>query len=121
MQAIELIVRDDFLAQYNISIDTSDVMKYMRKATRVWTLEFEKGHKFYGKYYNVMNFKENFAVELAEVITSRGFCYSFNIVDAIDLLRTEKYEKLLINYLRKFMNFFLVQALQKFSTTQDLF
>jgi hypothetical protein len=38
MQAVELMTNDDFLAQYNLSLDTSDIMDYMKKAMRVWTL-----------------------------------------------------------------------------------
>lgn len=90
MQAIELIARDDFLAQYNVSIDTSDVIEYMRKAIRVWDLQ-GKYDKNLGTYSHEMNFKDKYLIEFAEIITSNGFCYSFNIADAKDILKLEKY------------------------------
>lgn len=90
MQAIELMTHDDFLLQYNISIDTSDVVDYMRKAIRVWTLDHEVYISKFGEYYHKMSFKNLFFVELAEILTSRGFCYSFNIADASQVIKLEK-------------------------------
>jgi hypothetical protein len=90
MQAIELITNDDFLAQYNLTIDTSDVVDYMRKAIRVWTLEFQKRIKDFGGYDHEMQFANQFGVYLAEILTSRGFCFSFNVVDAQELFRLEE-------------------------------
>jgi hypothetical protein len=38
---------------------------------------------------------------MAEVITPTGFCYSFNIIDADELLKTEKFvDKTSINLLK---------------------
>lgn len=38
MLAVELMTDDEFLINYNVSIDTNDIMEYMKKAMRVWTL-----------------------------------------------------------------------------------
>jgi hypothetical protein len=38
MLAVELMRDDEFLIHYNVSIDTSDIMDYMKKAMRIWWL-----------------------------------------------------------------------------------
>jgi hypothetical protein len=90
MQAIELATGDDFLAKYNLSIDTSDVIEYMRKATRIWTLNDGDRPKDLGEYYHCADFMLKFKLITAEVITQRGFCYSFNIAEPSQLFRLEK-------------------------------
>lgn len=88
MQAIELVENDDFLFQFNVSIDTSDLMDYIRNTTRRWHLnEYDW---VLGTFYNNMDFKKKFSIWLVEIITYRGFCYSFNIVDAAELFKIEK-------------------------------
>lgn len=96
MQAIELITKDNFLEQFNISIDTSDIMYYMKKAMHVWfdSDYYENYEDFEEKeytYYNEIHFMYRFQVEFAEIITSKGFCYSFNIGDASNLFHLERF------------------------------
>jgi hypothetical protein len=89
MQAIELQTHDDFLAQYNLTIDTSDVIEYMKKARRIWNSPYKKYLDGLGTFYTYVDFKNQFSIDLAEILTSDGFCYSFNIVDASELLKLE--------------------------------
>jgi hypothetical protein len=95
MQAIELATGDDFLANYNVSIDTSDVIEYMRKATRIWTSKLGESDEILGQYHHWADFILQFKLIMAEVITQRGFCYSFNIAEPSQLFRLEKYAALL--------------------------
>jgi hypothetical protein len=90
MQAIELVARDDFLFRFNVSIDTSDLIDYLHKATLNWnptTFEYTRES---GSYTHYIDFMQKFVVPLAEIMTSRGFCYSFNIVDASELFHLER-------------------------------
>lgn len=82
LQAFGLIIRDSFLGNYNVSVDTSDVTDYMRKLITDWMNP---------NYYNFASFLDRFAVDLAEIITAWGFCYSFNVADAANLFRLERY------------------------------
>lgn len=81
LQAFGLIIRDNFLGKYNVSIDTSDVTDYMHKLITDW---------MHPNYYNFASFLDRIAIDMAEVITAWGFCYSFNIVDAAELYHLEK-------------------------------
>jgi hypothetical protein len=45
-----------------------------------------------GSYYHDVHFAQRYHVQMAEVITSEGFCYSFNIVEPEKLLNLEEFE-----------------------------
>jgi len=82
MQAIALVTNDKFLLSYNISIDTSDVVEYIRKLDRPM-----HGRLFDSEFY----FLEQFIVNLTEVFTHRGVCYDFNIVDSSKLFHLDRF------------------------------
>jgi len=81
MQAIALVTNDKFLLDYNISIDASDVVDYMHKLERQW---FGKG------FQPAVYFLERYAVNYTKVISHRGICYDFNIVDASELFHLDR-------------------------------
>lgn len=81
MQAFGLIIRDNFLADYNVSVDANDVTDYMHKLIPDWRDRWN---------YNEASFLDYYDVDLAEVITAWGFCYTFNIIDARELIDLEK-------------------------------
>lgn len=84
MQAIALILNDDFLLSYNLSIDVSDVIDYIRNLTWKWAKK-DSG------IYQEADFDDYFGINFAEIIGPYGFCYTFNIIDAEDLFHLEKY------------------------------
>jgi hypothetical protein len=91
MQAIELVTNDDFLAQFNLTIDTSDVVDYMRLARREWYIEDGKFIRPLGRFAHEFYFMERNKAKVHEVLTSRGFCYSFNIAPPSEVLQLERY------------------------------
>lgn len=78
MQVIALIHNDDFLLQFNVSIDTKDVLTYIRNMTFDWS-----------KNYRYAHFDDRFAIEYSEIIGPYGFCYTFNIIEANDLFELQ--------------------------------
>jgi len=82
MQAIALVTNDKFLLNFNISIDTSDVVDYMHKLERQW---------FGNNYFPAVYFLERYAVNFTKVISHRGICYDFNIVDASELFHLDRF------------------------------
>lgn len=90
MQAIGLVVKDDFLANYNISIDANDVVDYIVALKRYWHTEKSDVDPYYGDFRNEMDFANQFGVALAEIITPWGFCYCFNVIDADKLFHLDR-------------------------------
>lgn len=88
MQAVSLVAKDDFLTKYNITINADDVVDYLVKLKRFW--HTEKWIKNYGHFANKMDFANEFGVSIAEIITPWGFCYCFNVIDAIELFRLDR-------------------------------
>jgi hypothetical protein len=72
MQAIALVTGDKFLIPYNLTIDTGDVLDYMKALLLEW---------FSKKFLRMADFDDNYGIDIAEIIGPSGFCYSFNIVD----------------------------------------
>lgn len=92
MHAVEIVTDDNVLLQRNISVDTSDLIDYIRKASRIWTdpdVEVYENTGFINFKHQV-DFKNKYWVDFAEVLTEKGFCYSSNIVDAAEMFRLEK-------------------------------
>lgn len=88
MQAVGLVAKDDFLTNFNISIDANDVVDYIVALKRTWHADFwtEK----YGGFDNQMDFANEYGVVLAEIITPWGFCYCFNLIDADKLFHLDR-------------------------------
>lgn len=80
MQAVGLANRDDFLARHNVSVDTDDLVDYIRKLTFVWK-QF--------KLYHFMSFDDILGVDFAEILGPSGFCYNFNLIGAEELYHLE--------------------------------
>jgi hypothetical protein len=80
MQAIALVTDDNFLEQFNLTIDTDDILTYLEKLHMPWEIPgFTRGahfDDFYGVFY-------------AKIIGSAGFCYDFNMIEAQDLFNLD--------------------------------
>jgi hypothetical protein len=75
MQAVALVTGDEFLVQYNLTIDSSDVYDYMSELRFNW-------HKFDHAY--IASFDNYYGVDFAEIFGPTGFCYNFNMPEADD-------------------------------------
>jgi hypothetical protein len=80
MQAIGLVTNDDFLVPYNLSIETYDVLNYIKILTWDWD----------GAMMHTIHFDDYYGIDFAEIIGQSGFCYNFNMVNASDLFHLEK-------------------------------
>jgi hypothetical protein len=76
MQAVSLVTGDEFLIPYNLTIDTEDVLDYIRKLLLEWNDNLVSKNA---------DFDDKFGVDFAEVIGSSGFCYNFNMADANEI------------------------------------
>jgi hypothetical protein len=82
MQAVGLTANDDFLVQYNLTIDTSDVQKYIMKLNYNFSANGIKS-------FNHAFFDEYFDVRFSKIAGQSGFCYTFNMVEARKLFDLE--------------------------------
>jgi hypothetical protein len=80
MQAIALVTGDEFLLQYNSTIDTEDVLDFM--------LELHTNWSQYG-FTKYAHFDDYYGIDFALVIGSAGFCYNFNMINAGELFNLE--------------------------------
>jgi hypothetical protein len=80
MQAIGLVLGDEFLLQYNFSIDTTDVATYIKNLTWDWNTD---------EHNHMSDFDDYWQPRFSEILGPYGFCYSFNIVDAEELFNLE--------------------------------
>jgi hypothetical protein len=87
MQAIALVTGDEFLAPFNLTIDTDDVLDYMLKL-----LSRPKQIGYLRDYH----FDDSFGIDFAVIVGSSGFCFSFNVVNAEELFNLEKYSLLFV-------------------------
>ncbi|CAO1412869.1 unnamed protein product [Diamesa serratosioi] len=91
MQAIGLVMDDDilinYLNDYNITIPTDDLMDYILILNRF--IRWEMSASFAKKY----------SINFAKIITPWGYCSTFNILDAKDLLNLNNTSEL-FNYAR---------------------
>jgi hypothetical protein len=76
MQAIALVTGDDFLLSFNLTIDTGNVLDYLRKLLVPWKHE---------SYARSAHFDDYYGVDFATTLGPTGFCYNFNMIDAQDL------------------------------------
>jgi hypothetical protein len=83
MQAIASVTGDEFLVPYNLTMDTGDVLDFIRDLYTPWD---RKG------FTNKAIFEENFAVSLTSIISHAGFCHNFNIANAEELLNLDLFE-----------------------------
>jgi hypothetical protein len=91
MQAVGLVVGDDFLVKYNLTIDTDDIIELIRNLTYDWDPEN-------GKVAQYIDFNDYFGTEFAEILGPFGFCNSFNIVDAEELFNLEMFVLNFLNF-----------------------
>lgn len=94
MHAIGLVMNDDFLLNYlidyNITIPTDDLMDYISQLNPHFRWRVEA------------SFMKKYGINFAKIITPWGYCNTFNILDAKDLLHLNKYN--LQHYLSKIFN-----------------
>jgi hypothetical protein len=76
MQATALVTGDEFLLNYNIDIDASDVTDYILNLTWDWS-----AHRSYRNKFTHIHFDDYWTVYFSELITPYGFCYTFNNPD----------------------------------------
>lgn len=77
MHAIGLLINDDFLLQFNLSLTTENIMDSLHAVEGIWN---EHEGSFIKKY----------SLEFAKIITPYGFCYTFNSLNADDLFDFNK-------------------------------
>jgi hypothetical protein len=82
MQAVALVTGDEFLVQYNLTIDAEDVLDYIKNQLYDWT---EFGCR------SEAEFDDRFKAHLALIPGPSGYCYNFNLADGSDLFHLEKY------------------------------
>jgi hypothetical protein len=82
MQAIALVTGDDFLVSYNLTIDTENVLNYLKNLLVPWDED---------SYVRKANFDDFYGVDFATTLGSTGFCYNFNMIDAQDLFNLDTF------------------------------
>jgi hypothetical protein len=85
MQAIALVTGDEFLVPYNLTVDTKDVLVYMRDLFTVWTID--------GISKSAI-FERNYAAYLTAIVSHAGFCHNFNMIKAEEILNLDLFENL---------------------------
>jgi acid-sensing ion channel, other len=83
MQAVALVTGDEFLADFNLTIDTADVLEYMGNLTWNWRKIS----------LPLIDFDDQYGIEFAQIVTPSGVCENFNLILANDLLNTKKLPK----------------------------
>lgn len=81
IQAIGLVTSDDFLARYNLTVETDDVLGYIKNLTWDWNSR---------KLIHMIHFDDHYGIDFAEMIGPTGFCYNFNMVEAWKILYLDK-------------------------------
>jgi hypothetical protein len=81
MQVVSLVTGDAFLSGYNITVDTTDFLKYLRKLTWEWNQ---------GNLMHEMGFDDSFGMYFAEIIGYSGYCYNFNMLFSHDLFHLQQ-------------------------------
>jgi hypothetical protein len=78
MQAVALVTGDDFLVPFNLTIDTADVLSYIDKLSYKWDY-----------WNNFATFDDFFGIDFASMIGPAGFCFNFNMIDALELFHLD--------------------------------
>lgn len=81
MQAVALMTGDDFLLSFNLTIDTSDVLVYIKDLAYNWT---EHGVN------NEMFFDDHYQTTFAPIVGPSGICFNFNMVNSSRLFHMDK-------------------------------
>jgi hypothetical protein len=81
MQAIGLVTGDEFLLPFNLTIDTDDVLKYIKQLTWDWTNPSLR-HAIHFDYF--------YSVDFTEIVGAHGFCFNFNMVDTDELFHLDR-------------------------------
>jgi acid-sensing ion channel, other len=76
---VALVTSDEFLADFNLTIDTADVLEYIRNLTWIWR----------GIGLPSIDFDDQYGIEFAQIVTPSGLCENFNLILANDLFNTE--------------------------------
>jgi hypothetical protein len=95
LQAISLVISDDFLLKYNISrIPTDDIAEQIEE----FTMSLRK-------IIVTSTFSDIFAVVLSKVAGPSGVCYNFNMVDAQNLFKNIKKAPKMFKYVHNILYF----------------
>lgn len=78
LQVISLIENDDLFENANVSISTDDFFKILKKFTNFWR-KFMNEDRAKGQ---AARWTGLWSVELSEVLTRWGLCYSFNLMNS---------------------------------------
>ena len=78
MHAIGLLLNDEFLLQFNLSLSTETIMSTFDTMESIWNVQ-QKG-----------SFIQKYSLEFAKTLTPFGFCYTFNSFNASDLFNINK-------------------------------
>lgn len=78
MHAIGLIMNDDFLVQFNLSLSTENITDYFYKVHRI-IFEYYKG-----------SFIQKYKINFAKVLTPFGLCFTFNNMDSSEMFHINR-------------------------------
>jgi hypothetical protein len=96
MQAIGLVLGDDFLVQFNLTINTEDVSQYIKNLTWDWNSHnknltlYRTSQSKEKKLFQVVSFDDHWGGHFAEILVPFGFCYIFNIMESNELFNLDK-------------------------------
>jgi hypothetical protein len=76
MQVIALVTEDSFLDQFNLTIDSKDILTYMKKLHTPWQVDSVTRDAHFDDFYGVF---------FAMIIGTSGFCYNFNMIESQNL------------------------------------
>lgn len=75
MHAIGLIMNDDFLVQFNLSLSTENITESFYKIQRI-LIEGYRG-----------SFIQKYSISFSKILTPFGLCLTFNNIDASELFQ----------------------------------
>lgn len=76
MQAITLATGDKFLVQYNLTIDTSDVLDLLEMFLIDWNDS---------NFGRIAFFDDEYGIDFAVIVGPSGLCYNFNLANPNEL------------------------------------
>lgn len=86
MQVVSLVTGDEFLNSFDLDLNTNQFYSYLKDIT------LDLKDKI--SYFKVIHMNIYLGVHLSTVITSNGFCYSFNLPDADKFFQLEKVDEI---------------------------
>lgn len=102
IQAISMVMHDDFVLNMKLKIDTKDIFKYLKLILRKFHGPYEGEWKGAGPENAEGNWLRNYNVYLTTMITSYGYCFTFNNPNLTDFFEPQEISEN-FNYDRKIL------------------